>query len=182
MSRIGKMPVVIPAGVTATIQSTTIQLKGPKGEASVAIPYGITVTQVENHLQVENKRKDKPGKALFGLVRALIANQVTGITTGFTKTLELVGVGYRANLAGANLNLSVGFSHPVVITPPKGITFAVADGKITVTGTDKQLVGQVAADIRAVKPPEPYKGKGIRYSGEYVRKKAGKSAKAVGGK
>lgn len=181
MSRIGKMPVVIPAGVTVTIQADKVLLKGPKGEAIVDVPYGIAVTQVEQQLIVENKRKDKPSKALFGLVRALLANQVTGITTGFTKTLELVGVGYRANLAGASLNLSVGYSHPVVIVPPKGISFAVAEGKITVSGTDKQLVGQIAANIRAVKPPEPYKGKGIRYSGEYVRKKAGKSAKAVGG-
>jgi large subunit ribosomal protein L6 len=182
MSRIGNMPVVIPSGVTATIEKDTVQLKGPKGEASVALPYGITVVQENGSLVVSNKRKDKPGKALFGLIRALLANHVTGITTGFTKTLELVGVGYRANLTGVNLNLSVGFSHPVVITPPKGITFAVNEGKIVVSGTDRQLVGQIAANIRAVKPPEPYKGKGIRYSGEYVRKKAGKSAKAVGGK
>jgi large subunit ribosomal protein L6 len=176
------MPVMIPTGVTVTINEMTMLVKGPKGELTVSIPDGIHVHQENNQLLVSNKRKDKPGKALFGLTRALIANQITGVTQGYTKTLELVGVGYRANLSGVNLNLSVGFSHPVIIKPPQGIIFSVNEGKIVVSGNDKQMVGQIAADIRAIKPPEPYKGKGIRYSGEYVRKKAGKSAKAVGGK
>lgn len=119
---------------------------------------------------------------MFGFTRAHLANEITGLTKGFTKTLELSGVGYRAVVQGANLVLSVGFSHQVTITPPKGVTFAVAEGKIVVSGNNKQVVGQVAANVRAVKPPEPYKGKGIKYQGEHIRKKAGKSAKAVGGK
>jgi large subunit ribosomal protein L6 len=176
------MPVQIPQGVTVSVNDSLVQLKGPKGESSLAIPRGIDVVVADSTIQVATNRKDKPGKALYGLTRALLANQVKGLTQGFTKTLELVGVGYRANITGTNLVLSVGYSHPVTITPPQGITLSVADGKILVSGADKQQVGQIAADIRAVKPPEPYKGKGIRYEGEYVRKKAGKAAKAVGGK
>lgn len=182
MSRIGKMPIEIPKEVTANVAMPMVQLKGPKGEVSYTIPQGISVAMEEGQLKVSTHRNDKPTRSLFGFVRAHLANQITGITKGFTKTLEMSGVGYRANLTGANLVLSVGFSHPVTITPPKGITFAIQEGKIVVSGTDKQIVGQIAADIRAVKPPEPYKGKGIRYLGEVVRKKAGKSAKAVGGK
>ncbi len=182
MSRIGNMPITIPNGVTISINPDAITIKGPKGDSVMAIPRGISIIQEENQLVIKSQRTDRPGKALFGLTRALLANHVTGLTEGFSKTLELVGVGYRVNLTGTNLTLSVGFSHPVVVTPPKGITFAVQDGKIVVSGNDKQLVGQTAANIRAVKPPEPYKGKGIKYVGEYVRKKAGKSAKAVGGK
>lgn len=181
MSRIGRMPIEIPKEVTATVASDVIKLKGPKGEISYSVPRGISVVMEENQLKVANHRNDKASRSLFGFVRAHLANQVTGITKGFTKTLELSGVGYRAVLQGTNLVLSVGFSHTVTITPPAGISFSVADGKIVVAGTDKQAVGQVAADVRAVKPPEPYKGKGIKYLGEYIRKKAGKSAKAVGG-
>lgn len=182
MSRIGRMPVQIPQGVTVNVNNSLVSVKGPKGESSFEIPRGIDVVVADGTIQVATNRKDKPGKALYGLTRALLANQVKGLTQGFSKTLELVGVGYRANLTGTNLVLSVGYSHPVTITPPQGISFSVAEGKIVVSGTDKQLVGQIAANIRAVKPPEPYKGKGIRYEGEYVRKKAGKAAKAVGGK
>lgn len=182
MSRIGKMPVVIPTGVTITINADAVMVKGPKGEVSLAIPRGISVVQEENNLVITSKRNDRPGKALYGLTRALLANHIQGLTQGFTKTLELVGVGYRASLSGVNLVLSVGFSHQVTVTPPKDVTFTVNEGKIVVSGKDKQVVGQVAANVRAVRPPEPYKGKGIRYEGEYVRKKAGKSAKAVGGK
>lgn len=182
MSRIGKMPIPVPKEVTANVTMPTVHLKGPKGEITYTVPYGIEVTLEDGIIHVSNKRSDKASKSLFGFVRAHLANQITGITTGFKKILEMSGVGYRATLSGANLVLSVGFSHPVTVTPPKGITFAIQDGKIVVSGTDKQVVGQIAADIRAVKPPEPYKGKGIRYEGEHIRKKAGKSAKAVGGK
>jgi large subunit ribosomal protein L6 len=182
MSRIGKMPIPVPKEVTATVAMPSVHLKGPKGEINYTVPHGIEVAMNEGMIQVSNHRNDKASKSLFGFVRAHLANQITGITKGFTKTLELSGVGYRANLQGTNLVLSVGFSHPVTITPPAGITFAIQDGKIVVSGTDKQKVGQIAADVRAVKPPEPYKGKGIKYVGEVIRKKAGKSAKAVGGK
>jgi large subunit ribosomal protein L6 len=182
MSRIGSMPIEVPKEVTATLTMPTIHIKGPKGETTYTVPHGISVALIEGQLKVSSHRSDKPAKSLFGFVRAHLANQIIGVTEGFSKTLELSGVGYRANLSGNNLVLSVGFSHPVTITPPKGITFTVKEGKIIVSGTDKQAVGQIAADIRAVKPPEPYKGKGIKYLGEHIRKKAGKSAKAVGGK
>lgn len=181
MSRIGKMPIPIPKEVAVTVAGTVVNLKGPKGEVSFILPQGIGVNKNADILQVESKRADKKGKALYGFVRAHLANEVTGITKGFTKTLELSGVGYRAAIQGTNLVLNVGFSHSVTMTPPKGVAFQIAEGKIVVSGTNKQQVGQVAADVRAVKPPEPYKGKGIRYLGEVVRKKAGKAAKAVGG-
>ena len=176
------MPIPVPKEVTATVDMPVVTLKGPKGAITYNVPMGINVALEEGVLKVSTHRNDKAAKSLFGFVRAHLANEVTGITKGFTKTLELSGVGYRAALSGANLVLSVGFSHTVTITPPPGITFTTADGKINVIGTNKQVVGQVAANIRSVRPPEPYKGKGIKYAGEYIRKKAGKSAKAVGGK
>lgn len=177
MSRIGNQPIEIPSGVTVSIAQGRVVVKGPKGEHSVHLPPKITVSQEGSVLSV---KREGDLVALHGLARASVANAITGVTRGWSKTLELVGVGYRAALVGDNLQLAVGFSHPVIIAPGPGITFAIVDNKVVVWGVDKHLVGQVAASIRAVKPPEPYKGKGIRYSGEYIRKKAGKAAKAVG--
>lgn len=178
MSRIGNQPIEVPSGVTVSITEEAILVKGTKGELSVVLPREISISQEGNALMV--KRQGDAG-ALHGLVRATVANAVAGVSTGWSKTLELVGVGYRAALTGSNLTLSVGFSHPVTIIPPSGIVFTIVDGKIVVSGNDRHLVGQIAANVRGVKPPEPYKGKGIKYSGEYIRKKAGKAAKAIGG-
>lgn len=181
MSRIGNTPVEIPKDVTVTVSADAVVVKGAKGELTIHIPHGISIKQEGTTLLATRHRNDSKVKALHGTVIALLVNAVNGVTKGWDKKLELQGVGYRAALQGADLALNVGFSHQVTIKPPVGITFQVTDGKISVTGVDKYLVGQVAASIRGVKPPEPYKGKGIRYVGEYVRKKAGKSAKAVGG-
>lgn len=181
MSRIGQSPIEIPKEVSVTLLEDKVLIKGPKGELQVSLPMGIAVVLEGDKLQV--KRKDDEGKmrALHGLVRAIIHNHVIGVKQGWQKTLEMVGVGYRAQMSGTDLTLAVGFSHPVVVKPPPGIQFAVQDGKIVVSGFDRQAVGQAAANIRSIKKPEPYKGKGIRYSGEVIRKKAGKAAKAVGG-
>lgn len=181
MSRIGNAPVTIPKEVTIVLAHGSAMVKGPKGELTVTIPQAITVSQEGDTLTAARTRNDKKIKSLHGTVIAHIKNAIVGVTAGWTKQLELSGVGYRAALTGTNLTLTVGFSHPVTITPPAGITFAVNEGKVVVSGIDKYLVGQVAASVRAVKPPEPYKGKGIKYVGERIRKKAGKSAKAVGG-
>lgn len=181
MSRIGNSPVAVAKDITVTLVSNAVTFKGTKGELVVSIPDGITVSREGETMVTKRTRNDQKTKALHGTVAALMENAITGVTKGWTKQLELSGVGYRAALTGTDLTLSVGFSHPVVITPPPGITFAVTDGKIVVSGIDKYLVGQVAASVRGVKPPEPYKGKGIKYTGEHIRRKAGKSAKAVGG-
>ncbi|MBP9813819.1 50S ribosomal protein L6 [Candidatus Woesebacteria bacterium] len=181
MSRIGNTPVIVPKDVIVTLHDTSVGVKGPKGEITLAIPYGIHVKQGDGVLNVERLGETKNHKALHGTTSALLANAMVGVTKGWTKQLELSGVGYRVALAGTSLTFTVGFSHPVTIAPPEGITFTVVDGKVVVSGIDKYRVGQISATIRKIKPPEPYKGKGIRYSGEYVRKKAGKSAKAVGG-
>lgn len=181
MSRIGNTPVEIPKDVTINVSAAAVTVKGPKGELVIAIPAGITVKQEGTALIAERKRNDTRVKALHGTVVALLTNAVNGVTKGWTKQLELQGVGYRATMTGVDVALNVGFSHTVTMKPPAGITFAVNENKITVSGVDRHVVGQTTASIRAVKPPEPYKGKGIRYVGEHVRKKAGKSAKAVGG-
>lgn len=181
MSRIGNAPVIVPKDVTVTLTDTSVVVKGPKGELSLILPYGIGITQAHTQVSVERKGDSKPLRALHGTIAALLANMIQGVTRGWTKQLELTGVGYRATITGTSLVMSVGFSHQVTVVPPPGITFAVNEGKVVVTGIDKYLVGQISATIRSAKPPEPYKGKGIRYVGEYVRKKAGKSAKAVGG-
>lgn len=180
MSRIGKAPVVIPKEVTITIEGGMVVVKGPKGELHFSVPRGLAVQTEENALHVTITDAVNDMNAIHGYLRAAIANGVIGVTRGWTRVLELSGVGYRAAVTGTNLTLTVGFSHPVVVTPPVGVTFSVTEGKITVSGVDKQVVGQTAAEIRAIKKPEPYKGKGIKYEGEYIRKKAGK-AKAVGG-
>ncbi len=183
MSKIGKLPITINGGVTVTVTGDVVTVAGPKGNASYTLPKGITAAVEEGKVVVKQEEKTKgETKNLFGLTRALLANMVKGVSTGVEKKLELSGVGYRAQASGSDLTLSVGFSHPVKIKAPAGVTFTVAENVITVSGTDKAIVGLIASQVRAVRPPEPYKGKGIKYQGEYIRKKAGKAAKAVGGK
>lgn len=183
MSKIGKLPIAIPTGVTVTITGASVQVSGTKGNFTHKVPAGITVTTVEDKVIVGQEEKTKEQtKALFGLTRALLANMVKGVSEGFEKRLELSGVGYRAQGAGTDLTLSVGFSHPVKIKAPQGVSFRVEGNTIIVEGADKALVGNTAAEIRAVRKPEPYKGKGIKYVDERIRRKAGKAAKAVGGK
>lgn len=176
MSRIGRKPISLPPGVEIKIEDNIITVKGPKGVLYQAIPEDITIDQQESELLVSRPSDAKRHRAMHGLARALVANMVTGVTTGFEKKLEMVGVGYRAQLQGNKLVINIGFSHPVEIDPPQGIEFEVpAVTKITVKGIDKQLVGNTAADIRAIRKPEPYKGKGLRYENEVVRRKAGKT-------
>lgn len=183
MSKIGRQIISIPAGVTITVNPDSIVVKGPKGELSEKTMPGITVT-AENGKVVVTRDSDLPAqRAAHGLIRSLVNNMVDGVTKGFERKLEMVGTGYRVAVKGQGISLSVGFSHTVEVAPPKGITFAVeGNNKIKISGIDKHLVGQVAANIRKVRPPEPYKGKGIRYEGEEVRRKAGKAAKAAGAK
>ncbi len=181
MSRIGKKPVKIPSGVTVKTEDHKLLANGPKGELSLNIQPEIKVTVNGPEILVDRVAETPKAKSLHGLVRTLIENMLMGVSTGWNKGLELVGVGYRAEVSGQNLVLNVGFSHQVKFPAPAGITFEVADNtKINVKGIDKQLVGETAAQIRRVRPPEPYKGKGIRYIGEVVRRKAGKAAKAAG--
>ena len=180
MSRIGKSPIIVKPTVTVTMSGNSISVKGSKGSLSFAIPVGISVKMKDQIISVETSGNDTKMSALHGLVRAQIDNMIQGVSEGWTKTLTLSGVGYRAALTGNNLVLTVGFSHPVTIVPPPGIQFSLSEGKIVVGGIDKQVVGQVASNIRKVKPPEPNKGKGIMYEGEHIRKKAGKSAKGIG--
>ena len=177
MSRIGKQPINLPAGVEAKLAADSITVKGPKGEMTSPLFDGITVEQDGNTLQLScADLGNKKMKGNFGLVRALLANNVTGVSEGFKKVLELRGVGYRAQSEGRKLNLSLGFSHPVVYEVPAGVDAQVDKNSIIITGYDKQRVGQVAAEIRAFRPPEPYKGKGVRYADEYVAMKEGKKA------
>ncbi len=178
MSRIGRQPVTVPAGVTATISPGTVVAKGPKGEASLDLPAGVEVTQEGDTLVVHPHGKGKQSGAVHGLSRSLLANLIQGVHEGFRKELELVGVGYRVAVKGRDLDLSLGFSHPVIFPLPDGVDAQVeGNQKLILSSANKQLVGQVAADIRALRPPEPYKGKGVRYADEHVRRKAGKSAK-----
>lgn len=181
MSRIGRSPVIIPSGVQVSIDGSQVRVKGPQGELARTFRPEITVRQQEGQLIVERPSDAPSVRALHGLTRALLHNMVVGVATGFAKQLQVEGVGYRAEKSGTDLVLSVGFSHPVKITPPEGISFEVDEKArlITVRGADKELVGQVAADLRKVRPPEPYKGKGIRYVGEHVRHKAGKAGKVA---
>lgn len=176
MSRIGKRPVTIPGNVKVNIDGQTVTVEGPKGKLSRTLRPEVKVTIEDGVLVVTRTGDDKEERSLHGLSRTLVANMVEGVTSGFTKTLELVGVGYRASLQGKKLVLSVGYSHPVEFEPPAGIEFVVEGAnKVHVKGADKQLVGDLAADIRSARPPEPYKGKGIKYAGEVIRRKAGKS-------
>lgn len=181
MSRIGNMIITLPQGASVTQEGRRLMVNGPKGKLVRELPGEIGVRVEADKVKVTSRGIGKTAKALHGMVRAHLANDLTGVVQGWSKSLELSGVGYRANLSGANLELFVGFSHPVTIVPPPGITFAVTEGNIVISGIDKDLVGQTAANIRRVKEPEPYKGKGIKYVGEHIRKKAGKSAKTIGG-
>ena len=177
MSRIGRLPVAIPAGVTVEVaENNVVTVKGPKGTLTKELPVEMEI-KVEGEEVIVTRPSDlKKMKSLHGLTRTLINNMVVGVTTGFSKSLEIAGVGYRAAKQGNNINFTLGFSHPVVKEPPAGITFEVpAPNKIVVSGADKEKVGAVAAEIRTLRPPEPYKGKGIRYEGEYVRRKMGKA-------
>jgi large subunit ribosomal protein L6 len=177
MSRIGKRPIELPSTVNVAISPGRVQVNGPLGELSQVVPQRMKIEQGEGELIVTRPTERGEDRALHGLTRTLIANMVEGVTKGFEKKLEIQGVGYRAALRGQSLELQVGFSHPVVIDPPQGITFEVpTQTEVVVKGIDKQQVGQTAAEVRAVRPPEPYKGKGIRYEGEYVRRKVGKRA------
>lgn len=178
MSKVGKAPITLPKGVEVTISGGNIAVKGSKVTLNTELPSGIVVSQEDNSIVVDRANDEKLTRALHGTVRAFIANNVVGVSEGYTKKLEIVGVGFRAQLKGTTIVLNIGFCHTVEVPAPEGITFTVPDQThIEVTGINKQVVGQVAAQIRAIRKPEPYKGKGIRYQGEQVRRKAGKSGK-----
>lgn len=178
MSRIGRMPVVVPAGVDVTIQGRDVTVKGPKGSLSLEVAVPIEVSQRDGVITVTRPSDEGEIRALHGLSRSLIANMVTGVTQGYAKTLEIVGVGYRVQAKGKDLEFALGFSHPVLVSPPEGVAFRVeTPTRFVVEGIDKQQVGEVAANIRKLRKPDPYKGKGVRYSGEQIRRKAGKAGK-----
>ena len=177
MSRIGKSPIPLPSGVNVSISPGRVMVNGPLGELSQQLPQRIAVQQQDDQIVVTRPTERGQDRALHGLTRSLVANMVEGVTKGFEKTLEIQGVGYRASLRGTSLELNVGFSHPVSVNPPQGITFDVPQPTVVIVkGIDKQQVGQIASEIRRVRPPEPYKGKDIRYQGEYVARKLGKRA------
>ncbi|NPV55900.1 MAG: 50S ribosomal protein L6 [Anaerolineae bacterium] len=181
MSRIGKMPIAVPGGVQVNIDGSQVTVKGPKGEMSRGFSSMIDIALEDNQVVVRRNSDQPQERSLHGTTRALIQNMVTGVSDGFTRVLEIDGVGYRPDMDGNNLVLYVGYSHPVVVVPPDGITFEV-DTKarqVKIMGIDREALGQLAADIRKIRPPEPYKGKGIRYQGEYIRRKAGKAGKAT---
>ncbi|HEY9217280.1 MAG TPA: 50S ribosomal protein L6 [Phenylobacterium sp.] len=175
MSRIGKKPIAIPAGVTINLDGQTVTVKGPKGELAWTLAEEIEVRQEGSELILSKRTESQRAQAMWGLSRTLVGNMVIGVTTGYERVLELVGVGYRAALKGTSLSMQLGFSHDIDITPPAGVTFAVPrQTEVRISGIDKQLVGELAAQIRRIRPPEPYKGKGVRYAGEKVRRKEGK--------
>jgi large subunit ribosomal protein L6 len=175
MSRIGKKPVPIPSGVTANVEGQTVKVKGPKGALQVVLPEDVEVKMDSGSVKVDPRNETKRARAMWGTSRTLVSNLVTGVTKGFEKKLEITGVGYRAALQGKNLQISLGYSHEVLYPVPEGITIAAPKPtEIVVTGIDKQKVGQVAAEIRGFRPPEPYKGKGVKYAGEYIFRKEGK--------
>ena len=178
MSRIGRKSIPVPAGVDVTISGQTVKVKGPKGELSHTVAEPITVEQAGSELHVNRPNDERKAKELHGLSRTLVANMIVGVTEGYKKTLEINGTGYRVTAKGKDLEFALGFSHPVNVVPPAGISFSVErPTQFTVTGIDKQLVGEVAANIRKIRPPEPYKGKGVKYQGEVIRRKAGKAGK-----
>ena len=178
MSRIGRRPIPVPSGVQINVTGQTVAVKGPKGELSLDVPEPISVSEADGTVTVSRPNDERTSKQLHGLSRSLIDNMVVGVTNGYTKNLELVGTGYRVQAKGTNLELALGFSHPVVVEAPAGIQFAVeSPTKFSVSGIDKQLVGEVSANIRKLRAPEPYKGKGVRYADEVVRRKAGKAGK-----
>jgi large subunit ribosomal protein L6 len=178
MSRIGRLPIDIPAGVSVTISGQNVAVKGPKGELALVIANPIQATVEENQVLVTRPDDERASRSLHGLTRTLIANQIIGVTEGYSKGLEIVGTGYRVAQKGSAVEFALGFSHPVTVEPPAGITLTVeGNNRLTVAGIDKQAVGEVAANIRKIRKPEPYKGKGVRYAGEVVRRKAGKAGK-----
>ena len=182
MSRIGRLPIPVPVGVDVTLEGTSITVRGPRGELHRELVPDLRVIRDGDVLRVERPRDDKRSRQLHGLTRTLVANMVIGVTDGYRRQLEITGVGYRAQKVGDNLQLSLGYSHPVEITPPAGVSFEVENPtRLAVVGIDKELVGQVAANVRSKRKPEPYKGKGVRYAGEVIRRKAGKAGK-IGGK
>jgi large subunit ribosomal protein L6 len=182
VSRIGRLPIAVPAGVDVTLDGTRITVKGPKGELSRELTPELKVLREDGRLRVERPSDEKRARELHGLTRTLIANMIIGVTSGYRKGLEITGVGYRAQLVGRKLQLNLGYSHPVEIEAPDGISFEVENPtRLAVVGVDKELVGHTAAKIRASRKPEPYKGKGVRYAGEQIRRKAGKAGK-IGGK
>ena len=175
MSRIGKMPITVPKSVTVDLEDGRVRVKGPKGELARQVPREISVVRDDAELRVERSSDEPTHRSLHGLTRSLIANMVTGVTDGYTRRLEVNGVGYRAAVSSGSLVLQVGYSHPVLVPAPPGISFTVVANAITVSGADKELVGETAAQIRRVRPPEPYRGKGIKYAEEVIRRKAGKA-------
>lgn len=178
MSRIGKRPVPVPDKVNVTIDGQAVSVKGPKGELSRVLPEGVVISQEDDGVTVVPANESRRSRERHGLCRTLIANMIEGVTVGYQKRLEIQGVGYRAQVQGQKLNMSLGYSHPVVFDPPEGIQFAVENNtNVIVSGIDKEVVGNIAAKIRDARPPEPYKGKGVRYAGEYIRRKAGKAGK-----
>ena len=181
MSKIGKLPVSIPEGVTVQLSQNRIEVSGPKGDLSFTFRPEVDIAVENSTIKVARKQETKFAKSLHGLTRSLVANMVKGVSQGHEKVLELIGVGYRASIQGENLLLSVGFSHPVLIKKIKGVDFEIKDNKIIISGADKSLVGEIAASIKRVRPPEPYKGKGIKYLDELVRRKAGKTLKTATG-
>jgi len=183
MSRVGKMPIPVPSGVTVGMQNSQVTIKGPKGELQRSFHPDISISKDNDTLTVSRPSDSKEHRAFHGLTRSLLANMVQGVTSGFEKTLEIVGVGYRAEKSGDNLTIRVGFSHPVEVKPLPGISLNIEGAnRIKVSGIDKEVVGEMAAEIRAIRPPDAYKGKGIRYAGEPVRLKPGKTGKAIGKK
>jgi large subunit ribosomal protein L6 len=178
MSRIGRLPIDIPSGVDVKVDGRAVTVKGPKGELSLTVPQPIEVKVEDSQVLVTRPDDERDSRSLHGLTRTLIANNIIGVTQGYSKGLEIVGTGYRVAQKGSSIEFALGFSHPVTVEPPAGITLTVeGNNKLTVAGIDKQAVGETAANIRKIKKPEPYKGKGIRYAGEVVRRKAGKSGK-----
>jgi large subunit ribosomal protein L6 len=178
MSRIGKMPIPVPAGVEVKIDGNDVSVKGPKGQLELTVKSPITVALEDGNVIVTRPDDERVSRSLHGLTRTLISNQITGVTEGYTKGLEIVGTGYRVTAKGSDIEFALGYSHPILVKAPAGITFTVeGNTKVTVSGIDKQAVGEVAANLRKLRKPEPYKGKGVRYAGEVVRRKAGKSGK-----
>ncbi|QCU77482.1 50S ribosomal protein L6 [Citricoccus sp. SGAir0253] len=177
MSRIGRLPITVPSGVDVTIDGSTVSVKGPKGELSHVVANPIEVSLEEGTLTVTRPNDERESRSLHGLTRTLIDNMIVGVTNGYEKQLEVIGTGYRVQAKGQDLEFALGYSHPVPVKAPEGITFTVAGNKVTVAGIDKQQVGETAANIRKLRKPDPYKGKGVRYAGEVIRRKAGKAGK-----